>query len=134
MTKQRILGALFLGAAMATAAVLAGPLFAQDQSTPPPASGNVSLACTNAGNQYAVGEFACIAACHERRRLARCDQVAESASWTYVSDACPSAMINPPWPGDHTELPAITMMTPIPLDVNMTAPPPEAVLAFAFFE
>ena len=39
-----------------------------------------------------------IAACHGKRRLARCDAIAEKASWTYISDACPSAMINPPWP------------------------------------
>ena len=138
MSKRLTLGAAILGATIAAGAFLAGPLLAQDtQSSSPPASGgnNTALICMNAGNQYAVGEFACIAACHERRRLARCDRTASSASWTYASEACPSAMINPPWPSDHTELAAVTVMSPIPLDVNMSAPIPEAkVLAFASFE
>ncbi len=136
MSKRLTIGAAFLGTSIAAAAFFTGPLLAQDGQSSPPASGGggAALACMNAGNQYAVGEFACIAACHERRRLARCDQTASSASWTYVSEACPSAMINPPWPGDHTELAAVTVMSPIPLDVKMSAPIPEAkVLAFASF-
>jgi hypothetical protein len=81
--------------------------------------------CTNAGTQYKVGEYACIAACHGQRRLARCDAVAQSASWTYVSDACPSAMINPAWPSDWTETPALADMTPLPVTVRMSAIDPQ---------
>jgi hypothetical protein len=98
---------------------LSGPLpaFAQDQAT---------LICTNAGISYKVGEYACIAACHGQRRLARCDAAAQTvASWTYVSDVCPSAMIKAPWPTDWTELPASTRMSPIPVTVNMSAPAPD---------
>ena len=87
---------------------------------------DATLICSNAGVQYELGDYACIAACHGRRRLARCDAVAERASWTYVSDACPSAMIiNPPWPSDWTEVPAVADMTPIPLTVNLSAISPE---------
>jgi hypothetical protein len=111
----------------AAAAVLAAfslPALAQDATT---------LACANAGNRYLVGEYACIAACHGNRRLARCDMVAERASWTYVSDACPSAMINPPWPSDWTEVPAVAAMTPVPLVVNMSAISPDAAPRIAAF-
>lgn len=104
---------------------LGGPALAQDQQSPP-GQGGTSLACTNAGSQYKVGEFACIAACHQQRRLARCDVVSEKASWTYVSEACPSAMIiNPPWPSDWTEVPAVAAMSPVPVVVNYSALPPE---------
>jgi len=104
---------------------LAAPAPAQDQQSPP-GQGSASLACTNAGSQYKVGEFACIAACHQQRRLARCDVVSEKASWTYVSEACPSAMIiNPPWPSDWTEVPAVAAMSPVPVVVNYSALPPE---------
>ena len=105
------------GLAISFLALAALPAFAQDgqQST---------LACTNAGISYAVGEFACIAACHQQRRLARCDAVSDNASWTYVSDACPSAMINAPWPSDWSEVPAATVMSPIPVTVTFSAPPP----------
>ena len=105
-----------IGATALTAAFVALPAAGQEAST----------ICTNSGIQYNIGEFACIAACHGQRRLARCDTVAERASWTYVSDACPSAMIiNPPWPTDWTELPAVAAMTPKPLNVNLSAIAPE---------
>lgn len=81
--------------------------------------------CMNAGVQYKVGEYACIAACHGARRLARCDAAAQAATWTYVSDACPSAMINAPWPAEWTEIPAVSVMTPIPVHVILSAPTPE---------
>ncbi|MEX0853003.1 MAG: hypothetical protein WD036_06950 [Bauldia sp.] len=103
--------------AVVTVALAAGTAMAQEATT---------VACANAGVQYKIGEYACIAACHGQRRLARCDAVAERASWTYVSDACPSAMIiNPPWPTDWTEVPAASLMTPIPLTVNLSAIAPE---------
>ena len=107
--------------------MLAGPAIAQDQET-------TTLACTNAGIQYKVGEFACIAACHQKRRLARCDAVATSASWTYVEESCPTAMINAPWPSDWSEIPAVSAMSPRPLVVNLTAIPPYDRLAFAVFD
>ncbi len=93
------------------------PAVAQDAAAPPVAT----ALCMNAGAQYKVGEYACIAACHGQRRLARCDAVAQAASWTYVSDACPSAMIVPVWPSDWTERPAVAAMTPIPVTVTMSA-------------
>jgi hypothetical protein len=115
-----------LSAALFTTAMLAGPAIAQDQET-------TTLACTNAGIQYKVGEFACIAACHQQRRLARCDAVAANASWTYVEESCPTAMINAPWPSDWSEIPAVTAMSPRPLVVNLTAIPPDDRMAFADF-
>ena len=90
-----------------------------------PAYAQSALVCVNAGLTYKVGEFACIAACHGQRRLARCDAVAEKASWTYVSEICPSAMIVAPWPSDWTEIPVVTAMTPQPIVVNMSVPTPE---------
>jgi hypothetical protein len=107
----------FIGIALAT--LCAAPALAEDA---PAAS---SLVCMNAGTRYKVGEYACIAACHGQRRLARCDAVAQSASWTYVSDACPSAMINPAWPSDWTETPATADMTPRPVAVRMSAIDPK---------
>jgi hypothetical protein len=111
--------------------LLAGPALAApaDGSSSAPAS----LACINAGRSYKVGEYACIAACHERRRFARCDAVSDKASWTYLSDACPSAMINPPWPSDHTELPAAVAMTPLPLALDRSVMAPDATLRFTTF-
>jgi len=135
MTQRLRLSAALIGVAFSSAFALA-----QDQSvpggTPPGATGpgSTTLACINAGSQYQVGDFACISACHGQRRLARCDKVAEHVSWTYVSEACPTAMINPPWPSDWSEIPAAAEMSPIPLVVNKSAPVPEAkVLAFAKF-
>ena len=87
--------------------------------------------CTSAGVQYKVGEYACIPACHGRRRLARCDVLADTASWTYVLDACPSAMINRPWPGEWTALPVVAAMTPLPVSVNMSAPTPAIQMRIA---
>jgi len=108
---------LRLTVSAAGVALCASAALAQDKAT---------LICTNAGIQYQPGEYACIPACHGQRRLARCDTVAERASWTYVSDACPSAMIiNPPWPSDWTELPVASAMTPIPLVVNLSAIDPQ---------
>jgi len=89
-----------------------------------PASAETALVCVNAGITYEIGEFACIAACRGQRRLARCDAVADKASWTYVSEICPSAMIVPPGPSDRTEIPAVTAMSPKPVVVNMSVPTP----------
>jgi hypothetical protein len=116
-----------LTAALFAAAMVAGPAGAQDQNS------TTTLACINAGIQYKVGEFACIAACHQQRRLARCDAVAEKASWTYVEESCPTAMINAPWPSDWTEVPVLTSMSPTPLVVNLTAIPPDNRFVFASF-
>ncbi len=103
-------------------ALSASPAAAQDASTTPtlPAPA-ASVVCTSAGNAYNAGEYACIPACHGQRRLARCDVAGQSASRTYVSNACPSAMITAPWPSDRTQLPAVTDMTPIPVPVRMSA-------------
>ncbi len=120
----------------ALTAALAMPALAQDTAPPalpspppalqsPPAGAASSATCMNAGNVYKVGDYACIAACHGQRRLARCDAVNQAASWTYVSNACPSAMINPAWPSDWTEVPAATDMTPVPVTVRMSAIDPK---------
>ena len=132
MTPCSGLGAALIGVALSSAFALAQDQAAANSGASGP--GTATLACINAGSQYQVGQFACIAACHGQRRLARCDAVAERASWTYVSEACPTAMINPPWPSDWTELPAVAEMSVIPLAVNKSAPVAEAkVLAFVSF-
>jgi hypothetical protein len=97
-----------LGAAMMAAILAAAPAWGDA----------ASLVCLYAGQQYKVGEFACIAACHGERRLARCDAGAATASWTYVSDACPSAILIPPLPAEATERPLTAAMTPIPLPLQ----------------
>jgi hypothetical protein len=73
-----------------------------------------SLSCTNAGNTYKVGEFACVAACHGARRLARCDMVLKSATWTYVSEVCPSARFVPGPPAEASQIPTVVAMSPLP--------------------
>ncbi len=93
-------------------------------ATPAPQTAT-PLACTSAGNTYKAGDYACIPACHGQRRLARCDVVGQAASWTYVSNACPSAMINAPWPADWSQIPAVTDMTPLPVAVRMSAIDPK---------
>ena len=106
-------------------ALLAIPAAAQDApATPLPPAASPAI-CTNAGNTYKVGDYACIAACHGERRLARCDGTGQVASWTYVSNACPSAMINAPWPSDWSQVPAASDMTPVPVPVRMTAIDPK---------
>ena len=62
-------------------------------------------------------------------RPLRCDR--GKASWTYVSDACPSALINRPWPSGRTVIPVIAAMSPVPVRVNMSAPTPEIQLEIA---
>ena len=116
---------LRLSGAILGLALVASPAIAQDDQ-------ELSLSCVNAGTRYAVGEFACIAACHQQRRLARCDMVLNNTSWTYVSETCPSAMIiNPPWPSDWNEVPAVTVMSPIPVTVTYSAFPPELPITLA---
>jgi hypothetical protein len=78
---------------------------------------NAAVVCVNSGNQYRVGEYACIAACHGERRLARCDAMAEHASWTFVSNVCPSALLPRPL-REATGKPIAAAMTPIPLPVE----------------
>ncbi len=91
----------------------------------PPGGAGSSTVCLSAGNTYQAGDYACIPACHGQRRLARCDANGQTASWTYVSNACPSAMINAPWPSDWSQLPAATDMTPLPVAVRMSAIDPK---------
>jgi hypothetical protein len=107
-----IVGAAFLAAAGLSAGTARGQ--------------EATLACTNAGNSYKVGEFACIAACHGARRLARCDIVVESATWTYVSDVCPSAMFVPGPPAEASQIPARAAMTPLPGPLKISEMVPEA--------
>lgn len=113
-----------VAAGTAASAEDASPIPPVQNSTPP-------LACLHAGTSYGVGEFACIAACHQQRRLARCDAVMDKASWTYVSEACPSAAINPPWPSTWSEAPVSTAMSPIPVTVTSSAMAPDLPVIFA---
>lgn len=95
---------LFFGLAMVAAGLSAGPAAAQTSS----------LTCTNDGVAYKIGETACIAACHGTRQLARCERVAESTTWTYVSDVCPSAGLAPVPPANASQIPKTALMTPLP--------------------
>jgi len=115
MTRWAIIGAL-------VAATTASASLAED------AQKNATPVCMSGGVQYKAGDYACLPACHGRRRLARCEVNGSGgqALWSYVSDACPSAMIdNPPWPSDWSELPVATDMTPLPLTVNLSAVAPQ---------
>lgn len=89
------------------------------------------LTCSNAGNTYKVGEFACIAACHGARRLARCDPGDESAIWTYVSDVCPSARFVPPPPAEASQIPVLARMTPLPGPLKISTFAPDMPLRLA---
>jgi hypothetical protein len=84
------------------------------------------LACLSDGHSYRVGEYACLPACHGKFRYARCDAVATSASWTFISDTCPSALLEPHLPAYASLLPVVTAMTPRPIVVNMSIRPVDA--------
>lgn len=118
----RILSALFLPATLL--ALAAPPAWAQDASSPvpPAASDPKGATCINSGETYLEGDMACIAACHRERRLARCDVVAGIGKWTYVSESCPTTMINPPWPEIWSEPPAKVAMSPKPLNLDHSVP------------
>jgi hypothetical protein len=112
-------------AALLATAVAAGSGLAQDApSQPRQAPAAAPQSCSSGGVQYAVGEYACLPACHGERRLAQCEinVTTKQPLWTYVSDACPSAVIiNPRWPSDWSETPVATDMTPLPVNVKMSA-------------
>ncbi len=122
-------GVLTISAILLAAGGAAGSSLAQDAPAPPqqqPATAGQS--CSSGGVTYTVGEYACLPACHGQRRLAQCEVnvTTKQPLWTYVSDACPSAMIiNPPWPSDWSEKPVATDMTPLPVNVKMSAISPE---------
>lgn len=84
-----------------------------------------TLICLNAGHEYKIGDYACIAACHGKRRYARCDVIAEKTSWTFISDVCPTANLTPPDPTEVTLAPVVTAMSPIPVDVDRCAIDPQ---------
>jgi hypothetical protein len=109
--------------AMTTRRIFLAALVMQGVSVVPALSAEVAAVCQTSGRDYKVGEYACIPACHGQRRLARCDAVTQSqsatATWTYVSDVCPSAML-PPAPSDATARPIRAAMTPIPLPIERT--------------
>lgn len=72
------------------------PAPAPDLSTPE----SQQLSCLANGQAYMPGEIACVPGCHGRQRLARCDALAASASWTTISDNCPTARLTPLPPGN----------------------------------
>lgn len=97
-----------------------------------PASGQETTAvCTNAGYDYKVGEFACIAACHGARRLAQCKEASYGTTWIYVSDVCPSAHIVPPPPGNASQIPTVAAMTPLPGPLKISEIGPDVSLKLA---
>lgn len=91
----------------------------------PAVAADVSLVCVNAGRQYKVGDYACLPACHGRQRYARCDAVAAHASWTYISDVCPMALLAPAQPQAASFAAADSLMTPLPLNIALSAISPE---------
>src|SRR5580765_7949956 len=107
--------------AMAKRRIILAALVIQGMAIAPALPAEAAPACQNSGRAYKVGEYACIPACHGQRRLARCDAAAQTAAatWTYVSDVCPSAM-SPPAPFDATARPVRAAMTPIPLPIEHT--------------
>lgn len=104
-----------LGAALLATGFLVGSAGAQD----------TTLLCLNGGNQYKVGDYACIPGCHGRQRYARCDAIATEASWTFISDVCPVALLSPAAPVDVSLAPVQSAMTPIPFVLAMSAIAPE---------
>jgi len=119
---------------MAKRRIILAALVVQGVAVAPALSAEAAPVCQNSGRDYQVGEYACIPACHGQRRLARCDTIAQAASatWTYVSDVCPSAML-PPSPADATVRPIRAAMTPIPLPIEhmMSEMSPEAWMRLA---
>ena len=87
----------------------------------PASAEEATLVCLSSGHSYQVGDFACIPACHGKLRYARCAMVKEKASWTFISDVCPSANLTPPEPTGVTLMPVATAMSPIPLTILMSA-------------
>lgn len=66
------------------------------------------LICTSGGVNYQVGDIACIPACHGRERLARCIVSNGAASWSTISESCPSAMAPVlPWVGSLASVPSL---------------------------
>jgi len=110
MATRQILGAILL-----VTGFLAGSAEAQD----------ATLICLNGGNQYKIGDYACIPGCHGRQRYARCDATATKASWTFISDVCPVAILSPAAPVDVSLAPVESAMTPIPFVLAMSAIAPE---------
>jgi len=90
------------------------------------AASAADLACLSEGHSYRIGEYACLPACHGKFRYARCDAVASAASWTFISDTCPSALLTPVLPARASLVPAVTAMTPRPLVINMSVRSPDA--------
>jgi len=105
--------------------VIAAAMMAAVVSVPGAGAQEATLVCTNAGNTYKVGEFACVAACHGARRLARCDLILKTATWTYVSEVCPSARFVPGPPAEASQIPTLVAMSPLPGPLKISEIPPE---------
>jgi hypothetical protein len=84
----------------------------------PPAQ--ATTICMSRGQQYKIGDYACLPGCHGRQRYARCDAIAEAASWTFISDVCPMADLAPPAPGAYSPAPVVTAMNEIPVQMATT--------------
>ena len=81
---------------------------------------DATLICLSRGQQYKIGDYACLPGCHGRQRYARCDAVAETASWTFISDVCPMALRSSPTPGENSPVPVVTAMSEIPVQMAAT--------------
>lgn len=77
---RTVMGTVFLGAACFAAQ-------GQEMSR---------ITCAAGGQIYDVGDVACIPACHGQQQLAKCEQAGAGASWTSISNSCPSALIKTP--------------------------------------
>ena len=97
----------------------------------PAAAQEADSICRNAGNEYKVGDFACIAACHGARRLAQCKQASYGTTWIYVSDVCPSAHVVPPPRANTSQIPTVAAMTPLPGPLKISEFPPAFSLRLA---
>ena len=70
----------------------------------------MSLICTSGGVNYQVGDIACIPACYGQERLARCVASNGVATWSTISDSCPSAMTPIlPWTSRTAAVPALNV-------------------------
>ena len=87
------------------------------------AASATDLACLSDGHSYRVGEYACLPACHGKFRYARCDAVATAASWTFISDTCPSALLRPKIPAYASLVPVVAAMSPRAIVVNVSLRP-----------
>jgi hypothetical protein len=122
---ERMIAVARIGAMRKTCALAVAVVALAWSAAVPGMAAEATLVCMNSGKQYQVGDYACLPACHGRQRYARCDLVAKVASWTYISDVCPMALLAPAEPKAVSLAPVATAMTPLPLNIPMSAIAPD---------